>query len=370
MSECLIIFIDGLPFFYMERMPHLSRLPERYEITPGFGYSVNIHAELFGGYTPDEIGYFGEWMLNFSRAPGRRWHLILPLLDRLFRPYPLNRGLQRIITLGYKPDHIMPNIPLRHIDKFSAVGENIHSPNFPRPTLFTMVEGLVVLNPQLVANGERDGLLYRKGLALIEKEVKIYLPLPDLDGVGHLCGVGSAEYEAKIAELDVWVEELANRFMKLRPRGQVFVISDHGMANVKGGVYLDIEEGVGRAGRETYLYFTDATLLRVWTFNESFKARISSYLADLGYGRIISSEERTLYGLTSPRFGDIIFILNEGFAFEPSFFARSIPRAMHGYHPELLSQKGVLLHMGHQPLAEKPKRATSVFRILKEALLG
>ena len=176
MADTLIIFIDSLRYDQATEMGFLGRMPELCSVRPGFGYSVNIHAELFAGYRPDEVGYFCEWMVNPNESPGRRWHRLLPLLDAIFRPYVLNRGLQRLLTRGYRPDHIMPNIPLRHLDKFAVAGEHILSSRFPKPTLFSKHPGLQVLPYRGIApKGSRDEALSRRALAALAEQLCLKL---------------------------------------------------------------------------------------------------------------------------------------------------------------------------------------------------
>ena len=371
MADTLIIFIDSLRYDQATKMDFLGRLPGLCPVRPGFGYSVNIHAELFAGCRPDDVGYFCEWMVNPAEAPCYRLRALLPLLDGIFRPYMLNRGLQRLLTRGYRPDHIMPNIPLRHLDKFAVAGEHIFSPRFPKPTLFSEHPGLHVLPYRGVApKGSRDEVIHRRALAALAEHPQLFVPLPDLDGIGHNHGLGSPEHEAHLARLDRWVAELARAFHRRYPTGHLFIISDHGMANVKGGVRLDIEARCGRSGLHSYLYFSDATLLRVWVYDEALRQPLAEFLGSLPRGHLVTDEERRHYGLTNPAFGDFILVLEEGYCFEPSTFARHIPKGMHGYHPELPSQWGVFAHEGPALHGPPPQEMVDVYPLLRDALRG
>jgi hypothetical protein len=72
----------------------------------------------------------------------------------------------------------------------------------------------------------------------------------------------------------------------------VIVVSDHGLANVERGYRLTVEDQVG------------------------------------------------------PSDMDFILVLNEGVVFQPRSLSNKVPRGMHGYHPELPSQKGVFAAFG------------------------
>jgi hypothetical protein len=140
------------------------------------------------------------------------------------------------------------------------------------------------------------------------------------------------------------------------------------MVNVDQGVYLDIEEKCGKASNDSYMYFSDANLLRVWIFDDALHAPIQTYLEQYPHGQILSDEERQTYGLTSSRFGEFIYVLDEKLAFQPSTFARNIPKGMHGYHPTVPSQQGVALHWGSPWTGDSPARMKDVYHMLNAVL--
>ena len=372
MTNVLIIFIDSLPHPLLSRLPKLHASPETWSIVPGFGYSVNIHAEMFAGLLPDDVGYFGEWQYNPPASPGWRIRTLLPFLDAVCRPYVMNRGLQYLLTRNYRPGHVMPNIRLRDLDKFAMEGDHLldDPQTYPHPTLFSEFPHLRVPRMPKLPKGERDRQLYETGLATIDEASSLLIPLPDLDGFGHAYGIDAAPYDAHLARLDDWIEGLTARFVNRHPHGHVFVISDHGMVNVTQGLYLDIESRVGPPGAQSYVYFSDANLLRVWITDEAKRAPIHAYLAHFGGGRLVTDAERAEYGLTSPRFGDFIFVLDEGLAFEPSTFARHKPVGMHGYHPLAPGQQAVAAHYGPQWEGEAPHRMRDLYAMLRRALSG
>jgi hypothetical protein len=372
-SAVLIVFVDSLPYARLGDMPRLSAWRAGCRLRPGFGFSVNLHAELFAGLTPDEVGFFGEWTYDPPNAPCRRLRHVLPILDRLMRPYALNRGLQTMLTRRYRPDHVMPNLPLRWLDKFAIHGEHILSPRFPGPTLFTRHSDLLALDPKSAPKGRRDGRLVSSAHAAIQQGAsRLFVPLPDLDGIGHVHGTASSEYATHLERIDAWVSGLAGRFLERQAGGHVFVLSDHGMANVSAGVRFGIETECGIARQSSYLYFTDSTMVRVWVFDPGLRAPIQSYLEHLPSGRVLSESERRVAGVANRRFGDFIFILREGLCFEPSTFARRIPKAMHGYHPDQANQQAVLLYRGPGPWLiggdSTIRRTIDVYPILNAAL--
>lgn len=367
----LIVFVDALPFDDLARMPRLAAWPWQARLRPGFGYSINLHPELFAGLDPDAVGFFGEWALDRERAPGRRYRRLLPLLDRVCRPYVLNRGLQTLLTRRYRPDRIMPNLPLGWLGDFAIHGEKVADPAFGHPTLFTRHPGLVTVAIEGLAKGRRDRLLVERAAALVAGGARqVYLPLPDLDGIGHADRRSGPRWGAHLGALDAWVDDLAGAFLARHPGGDVFVVSDHGMADVRAGVAFGIEAEIGPPGWDRYHYFTDSTLLRVWVHDPELGPAIADHIQRSEVAALVTHAERVAYGLTNPRFGDFIAVLDEGLCFRPSTFARNIPAAMHGYHPDAASQHAVLLHRGARPPAEAVARTIDVFGILDAALAG
>ncbi len=364
----LIVFVDALPFDDLGAMPRLASWPYRSRLRPGFGYSINLHAELFAGAPPDAVGFFGEWAFDPAHAPGHRYRRLLPLLDRIFAPYALNRGLQALLTARYRPERIMPNLPLGRLGDFAIHGAKLTDPEFPRPTLFTRHPRLQQVSAGPRRKGERDAAVVTEARRHIDAGANdLYVPLPDLDGTGHRHGTASHAWRSHLAWVDAAVDSLATRFLGRHPAGDAFVISDHGMADVTGGVTFDPTPTLGRQGRHRYLFFSDSTLLRVWVRDPRLEAPVAEEVAAVPGLTVITDAERQAYGLTNPDFGRIIAILDEGRCFEPSTFARHMPVAMHGYHPEVASQHAVLLHRGAHPPAPAD-RTIEVFSILDASL--
>ena len=108
--------------------------------------------------------------------------------------------------------------------------------------------------------------------------------------------------------------------------------------------------------------------VRDYVFPAIRGAAIYDYLESSEVARLVMQDERETYGISNPEFGDFIAVLNEGLCFKPSTFARNIPAAMHGYHPEVSSQHAVLAHRGARPPAAPASRTLEVFDILDHAL--
>jgi len=359
MDNNLIIFIDSLPYYYLDKIPNMSGYPRKNKVISGLGYSINIHAELFGGYVPDEVGFFNEWTYDPGSAPLRKLALIKPVLERIKRESLSYRIVKKCICtmLNIRSFDICPD----YLCSFSRDGKEIYSVkssgrgtkgaysfSFPMPTIFNTAKEITTVLPEISAKkgGSRDYSVYLQARELINKSRNLFLWFPDLDGIAHVNGVGSDKYHKHVLTLDEWIEKLKKLFLEKYTDGNILIFSDHGMVNIHKEIDLNLEENIAKPGEKTYHYFTDSTMLRVWILNKGLKPVISEYLTSLNAGKILDDRYRKEKGITAKKFGDIIYVLNEGCVFHPvtlSSGKSGAVKAMHGYLPELESQAGICL---------------------------
>jgi predicted AlkP superfamily pyrophosphatase or phosphodiesterase len=361
MPRSLIVFIDALPFDSLGGAPFLARMATARPLVPGFGYSVNIKAELFAGLTPDDLGVLSEWTLKDGRFARRKrwWRALAPLsrfpfVDRAAH-YALSRALGArlfAIPFGFLP-HFDVTIPAAYED------------GFPRPSLFNGGRTIArVLYSRHRATEARDRAVFDDALRAVRErtDASVFVAFAGLDEALHAHGVTGDGFAATLAELDGLVARLAGEFLSRTKGGRVVVLSDHGGADVTREIAIDLERAVGPAGPSTYLYFVDSTMLRVWTFNDAARARVLEFLRDLPGGRILPTDERERLAVASPGLAEILFLLDEGAIFNPSFFGRERVAGMHGYHPELPRQRGVFCV--NVAIDDPPTRAREVFPFL------
>ena len=368
----LLIFIDGLPYDSLTDSIFLRQMAQRARVVPGMGYSVNIHAELYAGYQPDQVGFFGEWNLKPNNAyPGiQMW---LPLWRLCDKPISLSRIVHKLLSFRYGYIGLIPfdMLPLFQRTAIHIPSQSCTFPHLQNQCPFQLVLPESNMSSQRV--GERDAVVYDQALQAIQqrRDAHIFVSFEDLDGVAHHHGVGSPAYREQLRNLDNGIQGLTSAFIAHEPDGRVVVLSDHGMVNVQTGVDLQTRTVLGEPGEHTYAYFMDSTLLRVWIFDLDLSDRVQRFLSSEASGRILTASDRHRFGITNRDFGDFIYLLQEGFVFAPSFFGIHAPKAMHGYHPDLQSQHGVLFTYETYPDSALPSQLNSieVYRYLK-GLLG
>jgi len=343
MTKTFLLFIDSFPYECLPEMDFLSRF-QRWQVACGVGYSVNVKAELFGGYRPDDIGYFNQWQYN-PESSFRPYHLVLKLLTPFSANYYLDRVLHK--ALGqFLFNHSLLNIPFQYLGFFDSQGVSAYEDAFSMPTVFSECRGMLKLRYSDLPSGlERDDNLFDLVLDRIQRAdyEAIFVASADLDHLTHKYGLRSPQHLAKLRSLDRLVAGSFQAFITRYPDGQLIMISDHSMANVTQTVDLDLATRFGPASEQTYLYFVDANMLRVWTFHPDIQQMIGEHLLNWDVGRLLAREERTKYGVTRAEFGKFIFILNEGLVFQKTFWGQTSLKAMHGYHPDTFSQKGFVV---------------------------
>jgi len=365
--KSVIVFIDSFPYSCIGQTEFLSSWKGNIvKVKPGFGYSINVKAEIFGGYTPDKAGYLNE--LSYSMISRlQKYSFFLQALRPVKRFYYLDRITHKIFSRLFHFD--AKNIPFEYLRFFEKSGTEAYRDEFNLPTIFSHMNNLKkVCYYHYPYSKKRDYFIFRDSLQVISsgRYDNLFVASGDLDSITHNYGVGSREHIARIVELDDYLSRLYDAFQSRVENGCFIIVSDHGMANVSASVHVNMEREFGKATEYSYLYFIDSTMLRVWAFDERKKVEIEEYLSGLTSGRILSVQERINYGITSKTFGDMIFLLNEGLVFSPSFMGRKVAKAMHGYRPELQSQKGILFSNNHIQRAEYS--AVELFRLFMEKL--
>lgn len=363
MNNYLIIFIDGFPYELLKDSCFKDKFSYISAMSPGIGYSVNIHAEIFAGLSADQIGFFNTWKLDRANSPFRTLKGLKKILGYFGGNRYLNRIFRDVIRFIYGSDSL--NIPYRFIDMFASCGCSIYSKDFPKTKLLPNK-----ITERDIASGT-DIEKYLVAQGKLGKEGRLSIFFVELDEIAHKFGLNSMEYKSSFTRLNGWIIDLYDKFKSIYPDAHVTVLSDHGMSEVKRAVNLDLEEEVSSAGGKHYVYFLDTTMLRIWYFDLKAKNTLESFLSKRDYGRLLTDQERIEFGIANKEWADSIFLLNEGCVFDPSFLEKGHPLAMHGYHPQLSWQKGIFLYSG--PKSFIPQNSISAlqsYNMLREILGG
>mgnify|MGYP001069544371 CR=1 FL=1 len=371
-SRLLLILVDGLPYYKVssDLAPFLASVRVRGPLEPGLGFSINIYPELFAGRQPDDLGYFNKWGLKRAEdfaQPRRIARLLAGVADVSRVSQLASRALHKLWE-GAIGEKNLANIPFQLLPFYARNPSEEVLETDAYPTVFSIWGTRLLLSYKFPGRlGEKDNRTVEEALRAMGSGASLFVLLGDLDGIAHVHGL-DARFDAHLRRLDVWVEELVRAFRQRHgSAAHVVVVSDHGMARTdpSKAVSLRLQRRFGHIRYDTYVPFWDALMLRIWVQDQGLLSDMLDYVSGFEFGRVLSEEDRQYFGVTKREFGDIIFLLKEGFAFYPSFFGARFPKALHGYDPKLDSQQAFFGYLGPSTL-RPPHRAVEVFSLFQE----
>lgn len=370
MTRSLTIFIDGLPFEQLHKMPYSREFKTRARLVPILGYSVNCQTQLFTGKNPDELGFWCEWQYDPSGSPFRklRWLLVLASpFERWYVPRRiLHKLLDRLAWAAYTKD-----IPLRLLADFTETGHSVFNQRFFKHPSLLDVPGLnKFLHCTFPVVERRDDDAFRAALEHIRREDDpghVLVTFTRIDQCSHVHGVASAPYNAMLEKSDGHIRDLSEAFLERVPDGVVLVVSDHGMSNIENEIRVDLESRFGSPRRNAYAYFCEGTIVRVWCSDPTLRQQIRSYLDGIEGLERFGEDDRQRDGITRPEFGDLIYHALEGYQVVPSFWGSKPSVGMHGHHPRYAKQHGICLSSREGDFEEQV-RAGDFYRVLAELL--
>lgn len=323
----IVVFIDGLGFESAKAIGFDTLFDHARPLRPGIGYTVNITTELFAGRRPDDAGFFNKWGVAPDRAPLRRWSRALAVLDR----WPsADLALRRLLRHRGVDT---ARVPWQHCATFGKIGHDVlFGPNRP-----AFLDDVVLAHPRGLAGPDHDPAVLAAAEQAVGagRDVLVYLTF--LDGVGHDTGPDHAAYQERAR----WYRDRIARLMD-HPDARIIVVSDHSMSPVTRNVRPP--DGVFRS-----VAFVDSVMIRAWGPDAG---RVVAPLVDAGDGAVLGPADRDRFGVRSPEWGDVIFLLEPGGLFVPDYFtgiyrpADQPALGMHGYHPDRQDTWGLYFSAG------------------------
>ena len=200
-----------------------------------------------------------------------------------------------------------------------------------------------------------------------EKGIVVVLEI--LDHVGHEVGSEGTKYVDAVKMVIERTKTLFNHFKEKNPEGICVLISDHGMGDVLTGVDVlnPMKRLFGLPG-EKYQVYNDSLYLRIWADSSDILIKIENYLKKNDCLYQIDESNRQKYGVTKREFGDLIYVLKNGYYFNPNCFGVSLRggvAGLHGYMEPLDQVSGILVtEFGSEEMID----AMNVFDTVKKAI--
>jgi len=175
--------------------------------------------------------------------------------------------------------------------------------------------------------------------------------------LGHKFGPEPSTFKDQLNKIDRYVEQVVTLLQKKMHRLKVLVLADHGMSKVRETVNIleDLHQLRSQL-YEDYVIFADSTMLRFWFFTKKAVCEISDFLQEFRCGHILSTAEKKLLKIPlDPKYGEIIYAVDEGYLIHPSFFhSRSEVKGMHGYAYPKTSEAFPILIMNDEMAKAHP----------------
>ena len=354
----LSLFIDALPYNEMKKnYANWFDNMQIAELLPNIAYSSSLHWQLYANKYPDERGVLVDWV----KEPEKNKLVcflskVLSPLDHFGQLGMLSKKfLDRIVFRK----NVFANIPFQFRKDFSEKGsylfwdENVYKkePIFNGYTVVSQDEGHLSF----------EETKFRLDKAIEDGNKNIFGVFGFADSIGHKCQRGEL-YSQRISGYLTRLQESIRAYKEKYPQEPVLIVSDHGMSTVKASIDLNLEKKFGKQGRNTYIAYSDSAVMCVWANDEKLGCGISEYLRTREEGHLLTEKEREFFKVTDRKFGDIIYILREGYVFENNWFGKSIRKSsadglgMHGFWPEWEardSMAAIILIDGKEKLEER-----------------
>lgn len=339
----LFIMVDACGWEIVKNDPFAKAFaPHRHRLESVFGYSSTCVPSILSGRWPVEHRNWCYFVYDPPNSPFKALRPLRWLPTALTGRRIVRRLLTKLVKrqLNFRGYFDLYNIPFKHISLYDFTEKK--SPLKPGgmnrgPNIFDFLTRRHI--PYFVSDpdqNERTNLEVLKDKIATETIDFAFMYWPGLDGLLHSVGNQSPEVPQKLRHYEKWIQELLDQARYHYRKINLYIFSDHGMANCDE--HLDLRSIIDalpvRMGSD-YAVVYDSTMARFWFFNDSARQIISKALEEVPQGRILSDAELAdLKALFDDRyFGEVIYLVKEGVLIVPSHMGERPIRAMHGYHP-------------------------------------
>jgi len=202
----------------------------------------------------------------------------------------------------------------------------------------------------------------------------IYLHFSELDWAGHEAGPHSEKQKHILREIDAAVQKVYVKLNQTFSGVKGVIFGDHGQVAIKQ--HFDVEAILKLTSltlEKDYLYFIDSTQVRFWFFNERARGVVIDALKSVNHGKMLTEADldRLHFRFDHNKFGELIFVANDGVGFFPNFFQSSNPcKGLHGYLPEVQGNwaKLIITGCGASDAMTEPVEMVDLFPTLLEML--
>lgn len=348
-SLTLAVFIDAYGWRVAERHPLLpDELVERRPLDTVFGYSSSCDPTILTGSMPRAHGHFTFFRYAPDTSPFRSlaplWRLLSWLPASLTNRGRLRRYLSRVVgrVLGVTGYFQLYAAPFDRLPLFDYTERrDLYRPggiNGGQLTVFDRLQSADV--PFFCSNWRQTDTdnLRDMDAALASGTPRFaYLFLGALDAVLHREGTAGPGVATTVAGYDAGLRRLLATARSQYDDISLMVFSDHGMTDITSTCDLQaVIDALGLVYGKDYAAIYDSTMARFWFMHDEARTQITSALAGVRTGRILTDDDLARYECDFPgrQYGELFFLLQPGILMLPSDLGRAPLAGMHGFAPE------------------------------------
>jgi predicted AlkP superfamily pyrophosphatase or phosphodiesterase len=369
-------FIDAFGWEVYQQYGFLNDLlPNSRKLETTFGFSSAADPSILTGRYPDEHGHWSSFYYAPEASPFKwfKWLSLLP--KKIFDRWRVRHIISKLIAkfygyTGYFELYSVPFAKLPFFDYLEKYDYFVPGGILNTDTIFDYCIDKNI--PYYCSNWrETEEQIVAANKAEISKaEIELtYLYLPKLDGLMHNVGTQDEQVNTKIRWLEDQVKDVYQTACEHYESVSLYVISDHGMANVSGSIDLIKRiEALGLEYGEDYVAMYDSTMARFWFNNERSRNIIEAELNLIQEGKVISDDELAAMHVPhqDKKFGELFFLMNAGLLINPSYMGLNVIPGMHGYHPKDKHSYASIL--SNRPIPSNINSITDIRKTMEQEL--
>ncbi len=359
----VLVLVDALGFDRVGTSGFLAaELPHRRALDTILGFSAGAIPSLLSGTWPAENGHWVMFHRDPSASPFKIGRLLAGLPARARDSWKVRQWVKaraKGAVGGYFDLYDVPWADLAELDVCERA--NLYAPGGLGP-IGTWFDDFAArrLGVRVWDWRSDDAANEREFVAAVEAAAQdpashpdvLFWYTPSIDALMHAHGVHAAPVGDRLARLEA---AIARALAGARTHGRdvfLYLCSDHGMADVTQ--HVDVMARVtatGLSARRDYSAFYDSTMARFWFTSPLAEAGIRRALEGLP-GRFLTRADEERWGIhfADRRYGEAIWLVDEGGLIVPSYMGRRPVAAMHGYDPATSASQAVFL--SNRPLPD------------------
>lgn len=373
----MYVFVDAFGWEVYQRYGFASDILRNAQpLETTFGFSSAADPSILTGRYPEEHQHWSSFYYNPEESPFKSFKLMAGLPGIVFDRWRPRHWMSKVLArwYGYTGYFEIYSVPFAHLPYFDYLEKRdyfVPGGILATDTIFDWCTEKDI--PYYCSNWRHsEEQVVAENLRQIEQgEIRFnYVYLPKLDGLMHNVGTRHASVAAKLNWLEQQLRTLYDTALRHYHDVSVYLISDHGMADVHKGV--NIIDRITRLGLDygtDYVAMYDSTMARFWFLNTDAERKIRNALAPVEDGHFISEEELARMRVHFPdgKFGHAFFLMNPGVMINPSYMGLKVIPGMHGYHP--LDKDSYATIASNKPLDAGIRSITDIRKTMEAELI-